>query len=349
MARPQTEAGFVMVALDLFAALMAADIPNRGAIVLAEVLLQTYGPRKARRGVRAVHIDPAQIEHYTGLHRNNARKAIRELVAANILNPQSDGAYKFNKDYETWTPGGQRMTDRLGGGVLRFAASALARHGFTNESASDPIQRDFPSTNGPIPGDSSPKDFPNPAGLGSVGSCQSPGIGADVDAMGSSIGSAGARAPEDLENRDQKDSLSGEWVSDVPMDDAEKRLIAFADYVTSEIFRIKESDGTADANASRRLRCIIRGLSERAVLYHASEVAARRDINKPMAYFAKLCREGLSEPPRGYMAPSPSGGPAARPKPTAEELERITAAIDAEQAKYRAARPASRSKPDGSR
>jgi hypothetical protein len=124
MARPQTKDGFVMIALDLFAAIMAADLPNRCQIVLAEALLELYGPKKAD----SVQLVPAAIEQFTGLHRNNARRAIRELTEWHILVSVPDGAYGFNKDYETWAVAGKPMAGRLGGGLARFAASAFTRH-----------------------------------------------------------------------------------------------------------------------------------------------------------------------------------------------------------------------------
>jgi hypothetical protein len=125
VASPQTEDGFVMIALDLFAAMMSADLPNRCQIVLGEALLELYGPRKAR----SVYLVPSTLEDHTGLHRNNARRAIRELTEWSILLPQSDGSFKFNKDYGKWRISGQAIGERLGGGLLKFALSALARHG----------------------------------------------------------------------------------------------------------------------------------------------------------------------------------------------------------------------------
>jgi phage replication O-like protein O len=87
MAKPQTEEGFVMIALDLFVAIMTCDLPNREAIILAEILTQSYGPAKRRNVV----IDPATIEDITGLHRNNVRRALVGLVEANIIARNEDG------------------------------------------------------------------------------------------------------------------------------------------------------------------------------------------------------------------------------------------------------------------
>jgi hypothetical protein len=118
-----------MIALDLFAAIMAADLTNRAQIVLAEVLSQCYGPRKRE----SVHIDPPTLEGYSGLHRNNVRRAVRELEEAGILAKQPDGSHSFVKDYERWCPGGEPMASRLGGSVLRFATSTVTRHGISSK------------------------------------------------------------------------------------------------------------------------------------------------------------------------------------------------------------------------
>jgi hypothetical protein len=89
MASPQTENGFVMIALDLFAAIMMADLPNRCMIVLSYHLIHSYGPGKKRD----VFLDPATIEEHTRLHRNNVRRAVKELADAKILMRRTGGAY----------------------------------------------------------------------------------------------------------------------------------------------------------------------------------------------------------------------------------------------------------------
>jgi hypothetical protein len=193
VAKPQTEDGFVMIALDLFAAILAADLPNRCMIVLAEVLLQSYGPHKRRD----VHLDPPTIEHYSGLHRNNVRRAIAELVAAGILAANADGAYRFVKDYEAWTPRGATLGDRLFGGVLRFVKSAIARFGLPiNASKKDPIQPDIASTIAPIQRDCAGAVERNPAGLRRTDVTESNGI----------VHMVGTRASEEFENRDVREA-----------------------------------------------------------------------------------------------------------------------------------------------
>jgi len=136
-----------MVALDLFAALEALQLRGRARVVLAEVLLQCYGPRKFAAAV----LDPPTIEQDTGLHRNNVRAGITELVAAGILTRTSDGRYRFEKDYDRWAPGQKLQAERLGGGLARFAHSAKVKYGLRiNDQANTPIQTDIASTITPI-------------------------------------------------------------------------------------------------------------------------------------------------------------------------------------------------------
>lgn len=127
-----------MVALDLFVALLTSDIPNRDAIVLAEIIVQSYGPTKRRN----VHIDPATQEDITGQHRNNVRAALRSLTEANIIARNDDGTYRFLKDWERYRPAGRPFTDRLGGGLATFARNVKSRFGRIKQSKEDAIQLD---------------------------------------------------------------------------------------------------------------------------------------------------------------------------------------------------------------
>lgn len=214
MASPQIENGFVMIALDLFAAIMAADLRNRDKVVLAEVLLQTYGPLKRR----SVHLDHVTLEHYTGIHRNNARAGIKSLVQGKLLILQPDGSYRFNKDYESWDMGGQTFAVRLGGSLLRFIQSAVSRFGKSiKTSRSFPIQGDTTSTITPIQVRRGNPPKPNLPESGPTNVPQSEQIGANPDQFAGerdvslaleqvnnpSLACAGAPASEEL--RSEKD------------------------------------------------------------------------------------------------------------------------------------------------
>jgi hypothetical protein len=220
VARPDTDDGFVQIALDLFAAIMAADLPNRDMIVLAELLLHSYGPRKQRR----VFLDPTQIEHLTGLHRNNARAAIKSLHAAGLAVANDDGSYTFVKDWESWHPRGRSIAERLTGGIVRFARSALAqfrRKARTQPDAStvDPIQPDCNINDHPNP----PELHRNSVELRSRPAAPSDWIATDVDARsgvdevthdepkgsGDALACGRAHAGADLEIRDREEEKAG--------------------------------------------------------------------------------------------------------------------------------------------
>lgn len=124
VARPQTEDGFVMIALDLFSAVMSAGLSGYAQIVLAEVMLQWAGPGKKRK----VYLHGSEIAEATGLDRNNARRAIRELTDAGIIRPDGEG-FTFNKDYESWMPKSGPIADRLGGRMALWIGGSIERHG----------------------------------------------------------------------------------------------------------------------------------------------------------------------------------------------------------------------------
>lgn len=197
MASPQVEDGFVQIALDLFVALETHDLPNDQRIVLTEVLLHSYGPRKTR----TVHLCATDIEHYTNLHRNNARSAIKGLVASRVLLVEEDGSHRFNKDWETWTVKKKTLAERLGGGLVKFAKSALSRFARRKTSKNAPIQPDCENKPNAIQLDSVTTVKGNPTGLGSGGQTQSNWIGPDVYASGGGGEEAHerARASEDSE------------------------------------------------------------------------------------------------------------------------------------------------------
>jgi hypothetical protein len=141
-----------MIACDLFAALTIADWPKREWTVLAEVLLQQYGPRK----LKEVHLNPLEIEHYSGLNSKNVYRAIRNLKACNVIRETASGAVTFVKDYEEWlieeverVTGTARFVSRLRDLELRYPLSANARHGIQ-----EPTKK---ASKGGIPSGTDPK------------------------------------------------------------------------------------------------------------------------------------------------------------------------------------------------
>jgi hypothetical protein len=128
MARPRTDEGFIMIALDLFAAIAAADLPNRCQVVLAEVLMQVFGPRKDRERIMPVKTTSVVMARATGLDKQEARKALHDLVTYQILTRNGD-EYTFQKDYETWRIKGQLISERRGGAFASYIHEANKRNG----------------------------------------------------------------------------------------------------------------------------------------------------------------------------------------------------------------------------
>jgi hypothetical protein len=124
MAKSRLKDGFVMVAIDLFPAILSCGLSTYAQTILAEVLMQSYGPQKRE----IVYLIASELAERTGLDRNNARRAIRELMNAGIL--KVDGAgFRFVKDYESWNPPAGRLSERLGGNLLKWIRGASERLG----------------------------------------------------------------------------------------------------------------------------------------------------------------------------------------------------------------------------
>jgi hypothetical protein len=130
-----------MIACDLFAALAIADWPKREWTVLAEILLQQYGPQKRREAF----VEPLMVEHLSGLGSKNVYRAIRNLKACNVIRDGSHGGIVFVKDYEQWCgdaieelTGTPCRTKRLRGKELTFASSAKERFGVPKATKNPP-------------------------------------------------------------------------------------------------------------------------------------------------------------------------------------------------------------------
>ncbi len=113
-----------MIALDLLPAIMSAGLSSYAQIVLSEVILQSYGARKSK----TVYLPSVDIQEITGVDRCNVRRAVRELIDANIL-VESGGGYEINKDYESWTPKAGPLKERLEGRLLTWITHCPDRLG----------------------------------------------------------------------------------------------------------------------------------------------------------------------------------------------------------------------------
>lgn len=99
-----------MITLDLFGAIMCAGFSTYSQIILAHTVAQFYGPLKKE----VVFLSASEASELTGLDRGNARKAINELIDAQVLLPVG-GAFSFNKNFDSWTPKLGKIEERLGG------------------------------------------------------------------------------------------------------------------------------------------------------------------------------------------------------------------------------------------
>jgi hypothetical protein len=103
-AKPDCDDGWLKYAHELDAALAVADFTKGARIVLREVFSQIFGPAKLRHA----RLSPAEIGGRVGMARPHVMRGITELVDSGVLARSADGAYKFIKDYESWTYKGAR-------------------------------------------------------------------------------------------------------------------------------------------------------------------------------------------------------------------------------------------------
>ncbi len=125
MASPQTDKGFIMIATDLHIAIAAARLGEAESLVLGVALRQLYGPRK----LAVATLSAAEIAKGAGLNKSNVIRARRSLVARNILE-ETEGGYRFVKDYETWTFNGRPLlTPTMVGYAATFVPDIRPRKG----------------------------------------------------------------------------------------------------------------------------------------------------------------------------------------------------------------------------
>jgi len=101
VARPDTNDGFLMVALELFPALMLADFRHYEMVVLVWVLGPSFGPKK-----KPWHkLDASEVGRMTNIDPNNVRRAVRSLIERKVLIRNAEDLIKFNKNFDAWEPG----------------------------------------------------------------------------------------------------------------------------------------------------------------------------------------------------------------------------------------------------
>ena len=104
MANPQTENGFLMIANELFEALMRTHFSSEETKVLRAVMRKTYGFNKPGGWDR---ISISQIARMTNLLRQNVHDTIIKLEKRNIIVRESLGPYRgyklrVQKNYDKW-------------------------------------------------------------------------------------------------------------------------------------------------------------------------------------------------------------------------------------------------------
>ncbi len=140
MAKPDCDDGWLKYAHELDAALAVADFSKGARIVLHEVFSQIFSLAK----LRTARISPSELARRSGQVREVISRAVKELVDSNVLSPQSDGSYRFNKHYESWTGcnrHGSTETPRLSPVEIGYCGNAPAiakafQHGYSPKSRS---------------------------------------------------------------------------------------------------------------------------------------------------------------------------------------------------------------------
>jgi hypothetical protein len=125
MARPRIEDGFVMIALDLWGAIMATTFNDYERLILAEINAPTYGSMK-KRGAR---FDLTTLAEATNIDRRNLKRALRSLLEANVIVQYADGSYGLQKDWELWSPRESTLSGRLRGALVGWCFGLVARFG----------------------------------------------------------------------------------------------------------------------------------------------------------------------------------------------------------------------------
>lgn len=111
MASPQLKNGYVRLATEIYDALARYRIPGEARQVLDFIIRKTYGWNK-KEDVIAL----SQFEIGTGLKRPTVCRAINQLIHLNLIIKKDNSlshSYRFNKDFNTWTPLSKKITKKV--------------------------------------------------------------------------------------------------------------------------------------------------------------------------------------------------------------------------------------------
>lgn len=115
---PQTEDGFIQIALELAGAIATAGFKDTELAVLFWVLAQVYGPRKHEAAIASM----VELEEVTGIDRKNLARAVRSLESSKVVQRVGRNTLTFNKHYREWTT---QRSDR----AAKFGPALKATHG----------------------------------------------------------------------------------------------------------------------------------------------------------------------------------------------------------------------------
>jgi len=112
MADPQTENGYLKIAMEIVEHLGRYRIPGQEMQLLWVLLRKTWGWNKKEDTVSL-----SQFAKSTGIDKGKCSHLLRSLIKKNIIKNTVDQKvtpqgrkYKFNKDYETWIRVDQKVT-----------------------------------------------------------------------------------------------------------------------------------------------------------------------------------------------------------------------------------------------
>lgn len=110
MASPQLQHGYVRLANAIYDQLAKYRIPGEARQVMDFIIRKTYGWSKTEDVIPL-----SQFVAGTGLKKATVCRAINKLVHLNLIIKKDNvrgTSYKFNKDFESWTPLSKKITTK---------------------------------------------------------------------------------------------------------------------------------------------------------------------------------------------------------------------------------------------
>lgn len=118
MASPQCENGFVMVANELWDALILAKLGKEDMSVFLAIIRKTYGFKKKRDVIPI-----SQLQNMTKLPRQSVCRALKRLkslkmISSHAVATRTPSIYAPNKDWEQWLPSHALVTTSHGSATI---------------------------------------------------------------------------------------------------------------------------------------------------------------------------------------------------------------------------------------